>query len=76
MAEALLAVFDWIFGNHGVAKIVATADIVNVRSWRVMEKVGMTREATLRSHIVATDDPNRWEDTVYYGILREEWENR
>jgi RimJ/RimL family protein N-acetyltransferase len=39
-----------------------------------MERVGMKREATFRGHVVAADDADRRENTVHYGILREEWE--
>ena len=46
-------------------------DVENVASWRVMEKIGMTLEGTLRSHGV-----NRGvrHDYHCYGILRHEWE--
>ena len=41
----------------------------NVGSWRVMEKLGMTREGLFRSHSVARGVR---QDEVYYGLLREE----
>ena len=45
--EAAKAVIHWGFEEHGLAKIYATADPRNVRSLRVMEKVGMVREGVL-----------------------------
>ncbi|MFG0330005.1 MAG: GNAT family N-acetyltransferase [Phycisphaerales bacterium] len=42
----------------------------NPASGRVLEKVGMTREGTLRGQIKKWD---RYEDAVWYGMLREEW---
>ena len=69
--EAAGAVVDWGFETHGLAKIYAAAYVPNVASWRVMEKLGMTREAVFRSHVVFREQ--RFDD-VYYGILREEWE--
>ena len=71
--EAAKAVIDWGFGRYGLAKIYVTADIRNNRSWRVMEKLGMTREGVLRRHRKARDGRA---DDVYYGILRDEWESK
>ena len=72
--EAAKAVSDWGFPLYGLAKIYAVADLRNEQSLRGMEKVGMTREAVLRSHHKARAG-ERVTD-VYYGILREEWEGR
>lgn len=71
--EAVTAVVDWGFNEFGLQKVYSRMDVENVGSWRVMEKIGMTREGTLRSHGV-----NRGirYDYHYYGILRSEWENR
>ncbi len=69
--EAVDAVVGWGFDELGLEKVYARMDVENVGSWRVMVKVGMTREGTLRSHGV-----NRGvrHDYHYYGILRSEWE--
>ena len=72
MTEAAQAVVDWGFEEFGLAKIYSWADVENVGSCRVMEKVGMTREGTLRNHGV---DRTVRQDYHYYGILRCEWEN-
>ena len=71
--EAALAVIDWAFRKYGLAKIYARADLRNRRSTRVMEKLGMIREGVLRSHRKGRGERV---DEVYYGILREEWEDR
>ena len=70
MAEAALAVTQWGFAERGLAKVSAKADLRNRQSWRVMEKLGMTREGVLRSQVKARDGRA---DDVYYGLLREEW---
>ena len=70
MTEAVQAVVDWGFKEFGLAKIWSFADVENVASWRVMEKIGMTREGTLRSHGVLRGVR---QDFHYYGILRCEW---
>ena len=69
--EAAQAVIDWGFAEFELEKIYSWADVQNIGSWRVMEKIGMTREGTLRSQGV-----NRGvrQDYHYYGILRDEWE--
>ena len=72
MTEAVTAVVDWGFDEFGLRKVYSRMDVENVGSWRVMEKIGMRREGTLRSHGV-----NRGvrHDYHYYGILRSEWES-
>ena len=76
MVEAATAAIDWAFAEFGLAKVGARADIENRQSWRVMEKLGMTREGVLRSTQVSVADLCRREDTVHYGVLREEWRQR
>ena len=49
MPEAGRAVMDWGFERYGLHKVWAQADLRNRRSWRVMEKLGMTREGVLRA---------------------------
>lgn len=72
--EAVGAVVDWGFRERSLAKVSARADLRNRRSWRVMEKLGMTREGVHRSQgrDVRPDHPRI--DEVYYGLLRQEWE--
>ncbi len=70
MTEAAKAVMDWGFEGFELEKVYSWADVRNTGSWRVMEKIGMTREGILRSHGVNRDERC---DFCYYGILREEW---
>ena len=69
--EAAQTIIDWGFTEFGLEKVYSWADVENIGSWRVMEKIGMIREGTLRSQGV-----NRGvrQDYHYYGILRDEWE--
>ena len=62
---------DWGFREFALHKVFARADLRNVASWRVMEKLGMAREGVLRSHTRLRDE---YFDDVYYGILRDEWQ--
>ena len=71
-SEAARAVLSWALVDLGLAKVWAEADIRNERSWRVMEKVGMTREGISRSHHVIHDVRT---GMVLYSILQEESDN-
>ncbi len=71
--EAAQAVIDWGFAEFGLEKVYSWADIENIGSWRVMEKIGMIREGTLRSHGILRGVR---QDYHYYGILRDEWERQ
>ena len=73
MTEAVTAVVGWGFDEFGLQKVYSRVDAKNIASWRVMEKIGLTREGTPRSHGI-----NRGvrHDYLYYGILRDEWERQ
>lgn len=70
MAEAAAAVIDQAFGRLPIIKLTATATAPNVRSTRLLEKLGLQREALLRQHWVHRGQVL---DEVRYGILRDEW---
>jgi len=69
--EAAKAILDWGFQNLKLNKIYARCDFRNVRSVRVMEKLGMKREGLLRCN---SKWLGQYIDELYYGILRREWE--
>jgi ribosomal-protein-alanine N-acetyltransferase len=70
ISEAVKAVIGWALMDLGLAKVSAQADIRNERSWRLMEKVGMTREGISRSdHEIR----NIRTEMVWYSMLREEF---
>lgn len=71
MTEAVSAVIDEAFLRLPLIKITATATAANARSIRLLEKLGMQREAMLRQHWVHR---GRVLDEVRYGILRDEWQ--
>lgn len=69
--EAAHACADYAFTQWNAHKVWATADPRNVGSTRIMEKLGMKREAYLRKH--RKGQGGEICDEVYYGVLREEW---
>ena len=73
MAEAASAVIDKAFRRLPIIKVTATATAANVRSTRLLEKLGMQREALLRRHWV---HHGKVLDELRYGLVREEWEQR
>lgn len=73
MPEAARAVLQYLFEEIGFNRIAAQHDKENPKSGRVMQKIGMTREGTLR----ASGKNNQGiVDEVYYSILKEEYEKK
>lgn len=71
--EMATAVITFGFGALHLGKIWATTNADNERSWRVMERIGMSREGYLRQHRLVRGE---WRDNVLYGILAHEWDAR
>ena len=69
--EAATAVLEFGFTVLKVHRIWANAIADNVGSRRVLEKIGMQHEGTLRENEWMK---GRWWDTVLYGILEQEWQ--
>lgn len=72
MPEAAKAVVRYLFGEVGFARISATHAKDNPKSGRVMQKIGMTYEGTLRR---AGSCNQGVVDLVCYSILRDEYQN-
>ena len=71
--EAVSAVIDEAFRRLPIGKVTATASAANVRSTRLLERLGMQREALLRQHWIHRGQAL---DEARYGLLRAEWEQR
>ena len=71
--EAATEVIRYGFEECGLQRIFAGCFARNVASGRVLQKVGMQAEGTLRRHQL------KWGellDIAFYGILREDWEKK
>ncbi len=68
--EAGRAVLDWSFEAWGANRVEAHHVARNPTSGRVLEKLGMQHEGTLRQRQRRWD---RFEDVVIYSILRSDW---
>ena len=73
MPEAAAAVLKFLFEEVGFNRIAADHDSNNPKSGRVMQKIGMTYEGTLRK---AGFNNQGIIDDVWYSILKEEWEKK
>ena len=70
MTEAATATLVFGFGKAGLARIQASTDVRNAASWRVMEKMGMTRTGIARQNRLHRGTRV---DDVLYEALRDEW---
>ena len=70
--HAKFLLLDYAFGTLGYERVEFKTDARNQQSRRAIRKIGGTEEGTLRSHTLMTDGFRR--DTVYFSILREEWD--
>ncbi|HQR17204.1 MAG TPA: GNAT family N-acetyltransferase [Gemmatimonadales bacterium] len=64
--EASRALLDFGFGTLGLHRIMARHMARNEASGRVMQKLGMLREGTLRHHVLKW---GTFEDLVVYAVL-------
>jgi ribosomal-protein-alanine N-acetyltransferase len=71
VAEASQAIMDYCFKEFSLKRIQARCKTENKGSSRVMEKVGMTYEGTLKSAIFHR---NKFWDMHYYAKIREDFE--
>ena len=70
MTEVAKAVKEFLFEEVNYRKIIAGCDSENISSSKVMENIGMKREAVLRKQIKRKD--GTWGDDYQYGLLRGE----
>jgi RimJ/RimL family protein N-acetyltransferase len=70
--EAAEVVFEWLKALSHVVRIQATTDVDNMASARVLEKLGMSREAVLRRSSRRPNLPGQpFRDTFLYTWHRE-----
>ena len=72
--EAIGEVLRICFEDLGVRRVIAEAFLANEPSWRLMERLGMRREAVHVADSLHRD--HGWLDGVFYAILADEWRAR
>ena len=68
--EAARAVLAAGFGHFNLHRIFGRCDARNRASWRLMERLGMRREAHFREHALFK---GAWDEGFYYAMLAREW---
>ena len=75
-SEAVRAKLRDVFAQTHIRRVTARCNPENVRSWRLLERIGMRREGHLVKNIAfscSEDGQPIWQDTYLYAILREEF---
>ena len=71
--EAIRELLRLCFTDLGLRRVTATCFAANDASWRLMERVGMRREAcTVRDSLHRSGE---WLDCFGYALLADEWRN-
>ncbi len=74
--EAVRCLITYVFENCSYHRIFSGTIFTNTRSWALMERLGMRKEAHfVKAHVPAEPKGERI-DTVRYAILAEEWVGR
>lgn len=68
--EASQALLELGFDGAGMHRIHARCDARNTASSKVMERLGMRREAHFREHILVK---GAWDEELIYAMLEDEW---
>jgi aminoglycoside 6'-N-acetyltransferase len=69
--EAVRAVLEHLFTHRGVRRVSAECDPRNVRSARLLERIGFRREGHRRAN---TWIKGEWTDDLLFGLLAEDWQ--
>jgi len=68
--EAVGRLLAYLLGELNLHRVQANCDVLNPASARLMERVGMRREAHLVENVWMK---GRWTSEYWYGLLRREW---
>lgn len=68
--EATKALLEYGFHHKNLNRIFAAAFTCNAGSWRIMEKIGLKHEGTLKQHVARF---GQFYDLAYYGLLKEDF---
>ncbi len=70
-SEAAKLLVDYLFLTKMIVRIQAGTSLRNSSSMRVLEKLGFQKEGVLRKSYFVN---GKYDDSVIFGLLREEWE--
>jgi RimJ/RimL family protein N-acetyltransferase len=69
-AEAVRRVLEHLFADLGLHRVSAECDARNLRSARLLTRIGFRREGCRRAH---TWIKGEWTDDLLFGLLANEW---
>lgn len=69
--EAKLLLLTHAFDTLGAARVVWHTDIHNARSQAAIERLGATKEGSIRKHRIRRD--GSWRDSVQYSMTDDDW---
>lgn len=69
--ECKYLLLKYCFENMNLRRVQFKTDERNIRSQKAIEKIGGTREGTLRNHMIRKDGSFR--NSVFYSIIDSEW---
>jgi RimJ/RimL family protein N-acetyltransferase len=72
--QAKFALLSYAFEVMQMERVEIKTDILNERARAALLKIGMMPEGVLRSHQLMHS--NRRRDTIYYSIIKNEWEEK
>ena len=68
-----LLLLNYCFEECAMQRVEIKTDVLNMPARKAVEKIGFVEEGVLRSHTQMIN--NRRRDTIYYGLLKTEWES-
>ena len=68
--EAVKAILDYLFGHLEKHRVIGSVDPENIRSIKLLEKLGFRREGHFIKSVLIRGE---WCDDVIYAMLKEEW---
>jgi len=75
--ESASALIDYAFEQLNARRIIAMCSTENVRSWRLLDRLGLRREGLLIQNVCFKTNIHGepiWLDTYEYAILKSEWQ--
>jgi RimJ/RimL family protein N-acetyltransferase len=75
--DAARGLLGYLFYHRHARRIIAKCDPLNTPSWKLLERLGMRREAHHKQEVFFQHDilgQPIWKDTFVYAMLRGEWE--
>ena len=70
--NAKFLMIKYAFENLDFERVEFKTDVLNEQARKALAKIGAMEEGVLRSHTLMQDGRRR--DTIYYSIIRSEWE--